>query len=74
MSIQLTLVIGQFRKPDELWHCTHTKKCRWVGHEEELIQIPYPKLHQSATRGVCPRCGNESFYVRPKCGQPKEAV
>jgi len=50
----------------EIWHCAHTRKCGWKGPYEGLLQLPDTEMVRGvkATKGVCPKCGNDSFYVR----------
>jgi hypothetical protein len=56
-------------KTDELWVCGHTRKCGWSGAHSELVQIPDKRMAHLAikcTKGTCPKCGGDSFYVRKK--------
>ena len=47
----------------EIWRCGHTRKCEWKGSRDELAEERRDGLIQH----VCPRCGNDEFYVdKPK--------
>lgn len=48
----------------EIWVCGHTRKCKWQGRYDELVGVPDRRMGPGVTRSVCPRCGNEEFYVR----------
>lgn len=51
-------------KATEIWVCGHTRKCKWQGRYDELVGVPDRRMGPGVTRSVCPRCGNEEFYVR----------
>lgn len=57
---------------NEIWLCSHTKKCGWKGQEQDLVYIPTRKYKSiNSTTGTCPKCGNKTFYVRCQdCHKP----
>lgn len=49
---------------NEYIQCSHTRKCKWIGLESEMDNIPseqHPYIN--ATDMVCPKCGNPEHYV-----------
>jgi hypothetical protein len=55
----------------EIWVCSHTRKCGWVGRSGELKYVP-SKDWPRCSVGVCPKCGDSSFYIRqPKALPPQ---
>lgn len=46
----------------EIWRCSHVRKCKWEGLKEELHAV-LDKKDPMITHHVCPRCGNDDFYV-----------
>jgi len=48
----------------EIWSCDHTRKCGWEGRQDDLLQVPDRAMGPGVTQGVCPKCGNDEFYVR----------
>ena len=51
-------------KEKEYWQCSHIRKCKWVGEYKDLDEVK-DKQHSdiNMTNSVCPKCGNDEFYV-----------
>ena len=51
-------------KEQKYWQCSHIRKCKWIGKYEDLDSVRNTE-HSDVymTDCVCPRCGNEEFYV-----------
>jgi hypothetical protein len=54
--------VAKASPPTEVWRCCHTRKCKWKGSREELHGVPHKEI-PGAKQLVCPRCGNDEFYV-----------
>lgn len=49
--------------PSEIWRCVK-RACRWQGRYEELAQVPDRELGAGVSKGVCPKCGHDTFHVK----------
>lgn len=51
-------------KEKEYWQCGHTRKCGWIGEYEDLGGVKNTEHDNiNMTDSVCPKCGNDDFYV-----------
>lgn len=49
---------------EEYYQCCHTRKCKWVGTKDELVEVPSTQWEDiNAVDLVCPKCGNPEHYV-----------
>lgn len=47
---------------NEIYVCGHTRKCKWKG----LLSEQKQRRDEIGYTYICPRCGNDSFYVRER--------
>ena len=67
MPIDQTDTPSTTPEPVEIWVCGHTRKCGWKGLEHERLDAPCKRFSTGGlkvTAQVCPKCGNDEFYVR----------
>lgn len=57
---------------DDIYICGHTRKCKWKGSRSQLVDRPEPNSPILCWTQVCPRCGNDAFYVRNADGSKKK--
>lgn len=53
----------------EIWKCAR-RRCHWAGLYEELRQVPDRSSVLVSTKGTCPDCGHDAFYVRKNQKRP----
>ena len=62
-------------KRDMNWHCSKTRKCGLVGKESDLARVKSNRFKGiPATDGICPKCANRTFYLRPADAQECKAL
>jgi predicted RNA-binding Zn-ribbon protein involved in translation (DUF1610 family) len=57
---------------DEPIECTKVRKCGWKGMFSDLVPGAPVKGIKGATKQVCPRCGNDTYFRRALAASDSE--